>query len=108
VGAEERYDENLVLKGEPGKLRKGELALDRNLLLRDADTLDNQPAALGNAEQFLPVGSGFGVGIHGRRVLVSQVQEEYYSIFLILARVIIDLFKLLTPGFDLLAEKSWG
>jgi hypothetical protein len=60
VRAEEGDDEDLIFQAQTGKLRQGELAFDGDSLLRDTDALDEERTALGDAEQVLPVGGGFG------------------------------------------------
>jgi hypothetical protein len=62
VRAEEGDDEDLIFKGEAGELGKAELAFDGDLLLGNADALNDDGRTLGDAEQVLPVGNGLGGG----------------------------------------------
>ena len=65
VAAEKGNDEDLIFQAEPGQFRQGELAFDGDLLFGNADALYDQWRSLGDAEQILPVGGGFGVRGHG-------------------------------------------
>ena len=64
VRAEKGDDKDLVFEAEAREFGEGKLALDGDSLLRDADALDDERGSLGDAEKFLPVGSGFGGLIH--------------------------------------------
>ena len=81
MGAEKGDDEDLVFQAEPGQLGQGKLAFDGDLLLRKPDALDHQRTALGHAQQFLPVGCGFGVWRHLQIVSFLKYMEnnnKYY------------------------------